>query len=91
MRSGTFNKVTVPVLLLYYYKDEDHQDPVVKVSAMRRMFAQLGTPDSLKREIALPNAGDHVIGSYVKSKDLESVIAACEKFLTEIMGMGVNE
>jgi pimeloyl-ACP methyl ester carboxylesterase len=87
MRSGTFQKVTQPVLLLYYYKDEEHQDPVVKVSAMRRMFAQLGTPDSLKREIALPNVGDHVIGSYVKSKDLESVMAACGKFLTDVMGM----
>jgi hypothetical protein len=54
MREATFKKVKQPVLLLYYYKDKQHQDRVVKVSAMRRMFKQLGTPDSLKREIAIP-------------------------------------
>jgi hypothetical protein len=57
MKESTFKKVTQPSLLLYYFKDEDHQDPVVKVSAMKRMFVQLGTPDSLKRQVALPNTG----------------------------------
>ena len=44
MKASLFEKVKQPVLLLYYYKDEDHQDDVVKVSAMERMFSQLGTP-----------------------------------------------
>jgi hypothetical protein len=51
MKESTFKKVTQPSLLLYYFRDKDHQDPVVKVSAMKRMFVQLGTPDSLKREV----------------------------------------
>lgn len=85
MKESVFNKVTQPVLLLYYYKDETNQDKVVKVSAMKRMFRQLGTVDSLKREVAVPNAGDHVIGSYIKSKDVETVLAECEKFATEIL------
>ena len=87
MREATFKKVKQPVLLLYYYRDKQHQDRVVKVSAMRRMFMQLGTPDSLKREIAIPNAGNHVIGSYVKSKDIKSVEDACENFLKEVLHM----
>jgi pimeloyl-ACP methyl ester carboxylesterase len=85
MKESTFKKVTQPTLLLYYYKDEEHQDKVVKVSAMKRMFSQLGTPDSLKRQIPVPNAGDHVIGSYVKSKDFQTVEQECEKFATEIL------
>jgi len=85
MKESTFKKVKQPTLLLYYYKDEDHQDPVVKVNAMRRMFKQLGTPENLKREIAIPNAGDHVLGSYIKSKDLEKVNIECEKFAEEVM------
>ena len=85
MKESTFKKVTQPSLLLYYYKDEKHQDPVVKVSAMKRMFTQLGTPDSLKRQVAIPNAGDHVIGSYVKSKDLQKVEDECEKFAVEVL------
>jgi esterase/lipase len=85
MKGSTFEKVKQPVLLLYYYKDDDHQDPVVKVSAMKRMFTQLGTPDSLKRQAAIPNAGEHVLGSYIKSKDLESVKNECRKFAEQVL------
>jgi hypothetical protein len=49
------------------------------------MFAQVSTPTALKREVAIPNAGDHVIGSYIRSKDFASVEDACEKFATEIL------
>jgi pimeloyl-ACP methyl ester carboxylesterase len=85
MKESTFQKVRQPALLLYYFKDEDHQDPVVKVTAMKRMFRQLGTPDSLKREVPIPEAGDHVIASYIKSKDFESVQKECERFALEIL------
>lgn len=87
MKASVFEKVTQPTLLLYYYKDEEHQDPVVKVSAMKRMFNQLGTLENLKRQVAVPNAGDHVIGSYIKSKDVETVQTECEKFAIEILKM----
>ncbi|MFN8291632.1 MAG: alpha/beta hydrolase [Chitinophagaceae bacterium] len=85
MKESTFKKINTPVLLLYYYKDEKHQDPVVKVSAMKRMYNQLGTPADKKREVAIPNAGNHVIGSYVKSKDVAAVESECEKFATDIL------
>lgn len=85
MKSSLFAKITQPVLLLYYYRDEDHQDDVVKVSAMLRMFRQLGTPDSLKRKIPVPGAGDHVIGSSIKSKDVNSVIEESSKFMDEVL------
>lgn len=85
MKQSTFEKVKQPTLMLYYYKDEDHQDDVVKVSAMKRMFRQIGTPDSLKRQLALPNTGNHVLGSPIKSKDVESVIRECEKFGVEVL------
>lgn len=85
MKQSTFKKVTQPTLLLYYFKDDEHQDKVVKVSAMKRMFTQLGTPENLKRQVAIPNAGDHVLGSYVKSKDIETVQQECEKFAEEIL------
>ncbi len=88
MKASTFEKVKQPVLVLYYYKNEEEQDAVVKVSAMKRMFRQLGAADSLKRMIAIPNAGDHVLGSYVKSKDLASVAEECEKFAREVLHVG---
>lgn len=89
MKSSLFEKIKQPVLLLYYYKDDEHQDKTVKVSAMKRMFRQLGTPDSLKREVAVPDAGEHVIGSYIKSKDVKTVLDECEKFGLEILHLPV--
>jgi esterase/lipase len=85
MKESTFKKVTQPTLLLYYYKDDDHQDDVVKVSAMKRMFTQLGTPENLKRQVPLPNTGNHVLGSPIKSKDVVSVQRECEKFAVEVL------
>jgi esterase/lipase len=91
MKESTFQKVRQPTLLLYYYKDEEHQDPVVKVSAMKRMFVQLGTNPDLKRQIAIPEAGDHVIGSYIKSKDVKSVMEETEKFALEVLHLKYSE
>ncbi len=91
MKAETFEKITKPVLLLYYYKDEAHQDKVVKVSAMKKMFQQLGTDANMKREIALPNTGEHVIASPIKSKDVESVEMETRRFLTEIMKLPVKQ
>ncbi len=87
MKESTFRKVKQPSLLLYYFKDKKHQDAVVKVSAMKRMFLQLGTPENLKRQVAVPNAGDHVIGSYVKSKDLQTVQDEIDKFAVEKLNL----
>jgi len=85
MKASLFEKIKQPVLMLYYYKDDEHQDKTVKVSAMKRMFRQLGTPDSLKREVAVPNAEDHVIGSYITSKDLATVEKEAIRFGEEIL------
>jgi len=91
MKESTFKKVTQPTLLLFYFKDDDHQDDVVKVSAMKRMFTQLATPDSLKRQIALPNAENHVLASPIKSKDVESVKKEIEKFTIEILKLSPTQ
>jgi pimeloyl-ACP methyl ester carboxylesterase len=85
MKESTFQKVKQPTLVLYYYKDDDHQDAVVKVSAMKRMFGQLATAADQKRLIDVPDAGDHVIGSYIKSKDVKKVEEECEKFAVEVL------
>jgi pimeloyl-ACP methyl ester carboxylesterase len=85
MTPETFQAVRQPLLLLYYYRDEQHQDPVVRVSAMRAMFEQLSTPDSLKKQVAIPGAGDHVIGSYIKSKDLASVQREIHQYAEQVL------
>ncbi len=85
MNKKTFEKVRQPVQLLYFYKDEIHQDSVVKVSAMLTMYDQLGTADSLKRKEAIPGAGTHVIGSYIRSHAFDEVQKQIEIFFKEVL------
>jgi len=83
MNEETFKKVLCPSLTLYYYKSENEQDPTVKVSAMLEMNKMLGTPAPFKEAIAIPEAGAHVIGSYIVSRDLKSVEREVNKFAEE--------
>jgi len=85
MNVTTFQSVKQPVLTLYYYKDDQHQDPVVKVSATKAMFEELGTAKEKKRAIAMPNAGNHVLGSPILSKDVSGVERETQNFLQDIM------
>lgn len=81
MTKKLFEQVKQPVLMLYYYKNELEQDPVVRVDAMLKMFDQLGTPENLKRKVAIPNAGNHVLGCYITSKDLPGVETAIDQYV----------
>ena len=83
MMEATFKKIHQPTLALYYYKDEAHQDNVVKVSAIQKMMQQIATPSNLKIEMAMPNTGNHVLASPIVSKDITSVEKATVKFLQE--------
>ncbi|RZK51926.1 MAG: hypothetical protein EOO87_16440 [Pedobacter sp.] len=81
MSKELFASVKQPVLMLYYYKNQKEQDDVVKVDAMLKMFEELGSTQ--KEKIALPKTGNHVIGSYVTSKDIKSVEQAMQGFIAE--------
>lgn len=81
MNDETFRAVKQPLLLMYYFKDQNHQDPVVKVPAMLEMYKKVSSP--VKREVPIPNAGDHVIGSRIKSGDWQSVQREAIEFADE--------
>ncbi len=87
MTPENFAAVTQPVFLGYFYKNDSIQDNVVSVPAMLTMYEQLGTEAVKKRKVAFPNAGDHVLASYVTSKDLESVSTATYQFLEEVVAL----
>lgn len=87
MIDETFTKITQPVLMLYYYKDENHQDKVVRVDAMKKMFAALSTPDNMKVSLAVPNSGNHVLGSPIMSKDVSTVQEISTGFLKDKLGL----
>lgn len=73
MIEDVFAKVTQPVFLGYFYKDEENQDTIVRVDAMLKMFEELGTPADLKYKVAFPDAETHMIGNGELSKCIEKV------------------
>jgi esterase/lipase len=91
MNQSTFEKVKCPSLTLYYYKNEQEQDPTVKVSAMLEMHQQLGTPENLKVAVAIPNAGNHVLGSHLVPGDHQAVSEAARKFAIEKLNMKLKQ
>jgi esterase/lipase len=87
MKPELFSKIKCPVFMAYYYKNEAEQDMTVSVPAMLDMFGNLGTPAAQKQKMAFPETGAHVIASYIRSKDWQSVERETERFLTEVVGL----
>lgn len=85
MTKENFVKVKQPLLLLYYYKNDKEQDPVVSVDAMKNMFAEVSTNEKKKRMIPLPNTGNHVIASPIQSNDIISVEKETADFLKTVL------
>lgn len=86
-RPEVYQKIQMPVFLGYYYKSEEEQDKTVSVKAMKEMFPLLGTPQELKREVAFPESGHHVICSYMTSKDVEGVYRETVDFIDNVLKM----
>jgi esterase/lipase len=82
-----FAKVTCPVFNGVYYKDEEHQDEVVRVDAVRTMHAQLGTHEDLKVMVEFPNAETHVIANQKRSKSYDEVREATFEFAERQLGL----
>ena len=87
MTKNTFERVSTPSFTGGYYKDKKHQDPTVSTKAIKWMHENLGTVENMKRLIAFPDAGTHVIANGIKSGAWQQVLYETEKFATEILGM----
>ena len=85
MTQETFLKVKIPAFVGYYYKNEEEQDQVVSVSAILKMFDGLGTSANEKVKKAFPEAGNHVIGCDLRSKDWQSVYNETVAFIDDVI------
>jgi esterase/lipase len=90
MTEDNFKKINIPVFLGYYYRDEDNQDKVVSVNRMHDFFNQISTPEPLKKKVSFPNAGSHVISSYIMSKDIESVKKATFDWADQVLRLPLS-
>jgi pimeloyl-ACP methyl ester carboxylesterase len=87
MTDEYFKTIKQPLFVGVYYKDEDHQDKVVSVSAARNMFDAVATPIQNKRWVEFPDAGRHVISSHLFSNDIKNVQDQTYKFAEEVLGL----
>jgi esterase/lipase len=85
MTNETFSQINDPLFVSYYFQNDEQQDKVVSVKRMQEMFEQVATPESQKTEIAITDAGTHIIGSDLFNQHLESVwdplVVFCENVL----------
>ncbi len=85
MKNSVYKKVTCPVFVGYYFKDKQHQDKVVSVKDILKMYGKLGTSADQKVLVDFPEAGVHVIGNTHLSKAAGRVENEVFKFTTNIL------
>ena len=54
------------------------------------MYEQLGTPDSLKQKVVFPEAGEHVMTSYLSTTQYDKVTLETLGFLNRILQLDEN-
>ncbi|AFL85163.1 esterase/lipase [Belliella baltica DSM 15883] len=84
MNDSTFQKITQPLFLGYFYKNEKEQDFVVSVPKMLDMYEKVSTPADQKYKNPFPESGDHVIASDITSKDWKGVLKSTIEFLEKL-------
>lgn len=87
MNVETFSRVKAPCLTLSYYKDDEHQDPTVRVEKIRWMSSLLGTPEGEKVYAELPTVGVHPMASGIVSKDIPAVERQVDAFTQDVLGI----
>lgn len=87
MEEENFHQVTDPLIMLYYYRDDMNQDKVVSVKRMKEMYSQLGTQESMKKEVAIADAGTHIIGSDIFNHHIDSVWNPIIQFCEEVLNL----
>ncbi|MCC5816171.1 MAG: alpha/beta hydrolase [Leptospira sp.] len=81
-----FEKVTVPVLMFYYYKSEEEQDASADVAKMLEVFEQFGKsskPNPLNKKVQVED-GAHVLMSEFVHSDKELIIKESIDFINKI-------
>ncbi len=81
MQKEIFKKISHPVFMGYYYKNEKEQDETVSVKAMLSMFQDLSSDSDQKEKKSFPQAATHVIGSKWHYKAQTELYHAIESFL----------
>ena len=83
MNKETFQQVTVPTFIGYYYKNKEEQDEVVSVPHILEMYDLLGSKQ--KRKVAFAEAGAHALASGLFSLTTQAVSDSTYVFAEEVL------
>ncbi|HPA72758.1 MAG TPA: alpha/beta fold hydrolase [Spirochaetota bacterium] len=85
-RNDVFDKITLPVLMLYYFKDEENQDGSASVSHMKEAFERFGhaTKANPQNRIVQVKDGAHVLLSKWERTDRDLVVREIRDFVKRI-------
>ena len=81
LADDVYSRITQPVFTGFYYRDNDHQDKVVSVAAIRELEEKLGTAAEKREFMAFPDADAHVISSAYRSAGHQQVSDAVVQFV----------
>lgn len=87
MTKEIFSKITSPVFLGYYYKDETHKDEVVSIPAMNSFLSALTIDTALVKKAVFPEAGNHVIASKYWNPNWKNVERAVSSFMINTLNI----
>lgn len=85
MQPTTFEKVTQPLFVSYYYQDEDHQDTAISIEAIQDFVAQVSTPSEQMEVFVTASAGSHPIASSIWNPHWQEVEEATASFLERVL------
>ena len=83
MTTEVFGKVTQPMFVGYYHKNEEENDPTISTDAIQDFIKSVATPKSFIVDHPFPNAGAHVITNPIKAENVHEVKDATYLFMTE--------
>jgi len=81
MQKKLFEKISCPVFVGYYYKNNREQDTLVSITAIKRMIKILRSRTQIVKSVNFQDAKTHVICSSLVSKSVDSVITQTDLFL----------
>lgn len=85
MTGEVFREISQPYFIGYYFKNEQEQDKTISVKAILDFNEETKTPDDLKKLVAFPEAGEHVIANPIKSNSVGAVMDSTIWFAEQVL------
>ncbi|WP_116106572.1 alpha/beta hydrolase [Lewinella sp. IMCC34191] len=87
MVDTTFEKVSCPVLSMYYKENFLQKDQHVEVTRLPAVHDLFATPEGQKMIVTLPTPKTHFMASDIKSKDWRATQRVIVDFCRDVLGM----